>query len=93
MPSVVTNNPSNPQANIAQFNSPSNPLTLTDYDGFTEVKQPYAEEWNFGIQQEIAKGIDRRRELRRVSRRAHGGESADQLPTVQSHARRRAGER
>jgi hypothetical protein len=58
MPSVVTNNPSNPQANIAQFNSPSNPLTLTDYDGFTQVnKLPYAQEWNFGVQHEVGKGI------------------------------------
>jgi Carboxypeptidase regulatory-like domain/TonB-dependent Receptor Plug Domain/TonB dependent receptor len=57
MPSVVTNNPSNPRANIAQFNSPSNPLTLTDYDGFTEVKQPYAEEWNFGVERQLPKGV------------------------------------
>ncbi len=57
MPAVATNNPQNPQANIAQFNSPSNPLTLTDYDGFTQVTPlPYAEEWNFGVQQEVAKG-------------------------------------
>ncbi len=58
MPSVVTNNPKNPQGNIAQFNSPSNPLTLTDYDGFTQVnKLPYAEEWNIGVEHEIAKGL------------------------------------
>jgi hypothetical protein len=58
MPYVVTNNPSNPQANIAQFNSPSNPLTLTDYDGFTQTnKDPYAEEWNFGVQRELVKGV------------------------------------
>lgn len=57
MPSVVTNNPSNPQANIAQFNSPANPLTLTDYDGFTQVKQPYAEEWNLGVERALPKGI------------------------------------
>jgi hypothetical protein len=58
MPYVVTNNPSNPQANIAQFNSPANPLTLTDYDGFTQTnKDPYAEEWNFGVQRELFKGV------------------------------------
>jgi hypothetical protein len=57
MPYVAVNNPKNPQANIAQFNSPSNPLTLSAYDGFTQVSPPpYAEEWNFGVQQEIAKG-------------------------------------
>lgn len=57
MPAVATNNPQNPQANIAQFNSPANFLNLTDYDGFTQASPtPYAEEWNFGIQQEIAKG-------------------------------------
>ena len=57
MPYVATNNPQNPQANIAQFNSPSNPLTLSAYDGFTQVTPtPYAEEWNFGVQQEIFKG-------------------------------------
>ena len=57
MPYVAVNNPQNPQANIAQFNSPSNPLTLSAYDGFTQVSPtPYAQEWNFGVQQEIAKG-------------------------------------
>ncbi len=57
MPSVVTQNIQNPQANIAQFTGPSNPLTLTDYDGFTQASPlPYAEEWNFGIQRQIAKG-------------------------------------
>jgi hypothetical protein len=57
MPYVAMNNPQNPQANIAQFNSPSNPLTLTAYDGFTQVSPtPYAQEWNFGVQQEIFKG-------------------------------------
>ncbi len=57
MPAVATNNPSNPQANIAQFNSPANPLTLSAYDGFTEVRQPYAEEWNLGIERQLPKGI------------------------------------
>jgi hypothetical protein len=57
LPSVVSNNIQNPQANIAQFGTPANPLTLTDYDGFTQVKPlPYAEEWNFGIQREIFAG-------------------------------------
>jgi len=57
MPSVVTNNPQNPQANIAQFGTASNPLTLTDYDGFTQAHPlPYAEEWNFGVQREVLKG-------------------------------------
>jgi hypothetical protein len=58
MPAVVTNNVQNPQANIAQFNSPSNPLTLSAYDGFTEVnKTPYSEQWNFGVEREIGLGI------------------------------------
>ncbi|HUA61771.1 MAG TPA: TonB-dependent receptor [Verrucomicrobiae bacterium] len=57
MPSVVTNNPSNPQANIAQFGTAANPLTLTDYDGFTQAKPlPYVETWNFGIQRQIMPG-------------------------------------
>jgi hypothetical protein len=77
MPSVVTNNPSNPQANIAQFNSAANPLTLTDYDGFTEVKQSYAEEWNFGVQQEIFKGVIA--EVNYVG--SHGVHLAVNLPT------------
>lgn len=58
MPSLITYNPSDPQANIVQFNSPANPLTFSAYDGFTQVnKLPYAEEWNFGLQQEIARGM------------------------------------
>lgn len=78
MPSVVTNNPANPQANIAQFNSPSNPLTLTDYDGFTQVnKLPYAEEWNFGVQREILKGVIA--DVNYVG--AHGVHMAVNLPT------------
>ena len=57
MPPVATQNISNPQANIAQFNSPSNPLTLTAYDGFTQASPlPYAEEWNFGIQRQLMQG-------------------------------------
>jgi Carboxypeptidase regulatory-like domain/TonB-dependent Receptor Plug Domain/TonB dependent receptor len=77
MPSVVTNNASNPRANIAQFNSPSNPLTLTDYDGFTEVKQPYAEEWNFGIERQLPKGVIV--DVNYVG--AHGVHMAVNLPT------------
>jgi hypothetical protein len=57
MPLVATNDPSNPQANIAQFNSASNPLTLSAYDGFTEVKQPYAAQWNFGVERQLPKGL------------------------------------
>jgi hypothetical protein len=57
MPRIAVNDPQNPQANIAQFNSPSNPLTLSSYDGFTQVNPPpYAQEWNFGVQQQVAKG-------------------------------------
>ena len=57
LPSVATNNLQNPAANIAQFGSAKNPLTLTDYNGFTEANPlPYVEQWNFGIQREIAKG-------------------------------------
>jgi hypothetical protein len=58
MPHVVTNNVQNPQANIAQFGTAANPLTLTDYDGFTQVnKLPYAEQWNFGVQREVGHGV------------------------------------
>jgi hypothetical protein len=58
MPHVATNNPNDPQANIAQFNSPSNPLTLTAYGGFTKARpSPYAEEWNLGVQQELPKQV------------------------------------
>ncbi len=56
MPRVATNNPKDPQANIAQFNSAANFLSLTDYDGFTSAKPtPYSQQWNLGVQQEIAK--------------------------------------
>jgi hypothetical protein len=58
MPSIATYIASNPQANIAQFNSPSNPLSLSAYAGFTEAnKLPYAEQWNFGVQHEIVNGL------------------------------------
>ena len=77
MPSVATNNPSNPQANLAQFNSVSNPLSLTDYDGFTEVKQPYAAQWNFGVEQQLPKGIIA--DVNYVG--AHGVHLAVNLPT------------
>jgi hypothetical protein len=57
MPSVVTNNVQNPQANIAQFGTPSNPLTLSAYDGFTQASPtPYAEQWNIGVQRELGRG-------------------------------------
>jgi hypothetical protein len=57
MPYVAMQNLRDPEANIAQFNSPSNFLSLTDYDGFTEASPlPYAEEWNFGVEQQIGKG-------------------------------------
>ncbi len=37
---------------------PPNPLTLTDYDGFSQVNHlPYSEEWNFGVQWEVTRGI------------------------------------
>jgi hypothetical protein len=57
LPPVATNNLQNPQANIAQFGTAANPLTLTDYAGFTQASPlPYTEQWNFGIQREIVKG-------------------------------------
>ena len=57
LPAVAADNVQNPQANIAQFHSAANPLTLTDYNGFTEASPlPLVEQWNFGIQREIAKG-------------------------------------
>jgi hypothetical protein len=57
LPAVATNNVQNPQANIAQSSSAANPLTLTDYNGFTQASpSPYVEQWNFGIEREIAKG-------------------------------------
>ena len=77
MPRIAFNNPSNPQANIAQFGTAANPLTLTDYDGFTQVKQPYAEEWNFGVQRQLPKGV-----LADVSYvGSHGVHLAVNLPT------------
>ncbi len=57
LPPVATNNVQNPLANIAQFGSPGNPLTLTDYNGFTQAGPlPYTEQWNFGIQREVGRG-------------------------------------
>ncbi len=57
LPPVATDSLQNPQANIAQFNSAANPLSLTAYAGFTQFQPPpYAEEWNFGLQREFVKG-------------------------------------
>lgn len=78
MPSVVTNNVQNPQANIAQFGTPSNPLTLTDYDGFTQASPlPYAEQWNIGVQRELGRGTVA--EVNYVG--THGVHLAVNLPT------------
>ena len=56
LPEVATNNLQNPAANIAQFGSAKNPLTLTDYNGFTQANPlPYVQQWNFGIQREISR--------------------------------------
>ncbi|MBV9081784.1 MAG: TonB-dependent receptor [Acidobacteriaceae bacterium] len=78
IPSVATNNPQNPQANIAQFNSPSNPLTLSAYDGFTQVSPlPAAQEWNLGVQQQIGRGT--LLDLNYVG--SHGVHLAVNLPT------------
>ncbi len=57
LPEVATNNVQSPEANIAQFGTAKNPLTLTDYNGFTQASPlPYVEQWNFGIQREVTKG-------------------------------------
>jgi hypothetical protein len=57
LPPVATNSVQDPRVNIVQFGTAANPLTLTDYDGFTQASPlPYTEQWNFGIQREIAKG-------------------------------------
>jgi hypothetical protein len=57
LPEVATNNVQKPEANIAQFGTAKNPLTLTDYNGFTQANPlPYVEQWNFGIQREVTKG-------------------------------------
>jgi hypothetical protein len=57
LPAVATNNVQNPETNMAQFGSAKNPLTLNDYNGFTQASPlPYIEQWNFGIQREITKG-------------------------------------
>ena len=54
---MVANNVQNPQANIAQFGSAANPLTLTGYAGFTQLNpMPAVMQWNFGVQQEVARG-------------------------------------
>lgn len=54
MPLIAVQNLNNPQSTLSQFN-PSNPLS-----GPAEFGQinplPFAEEWNFGVQQEIFKG-------------------------------------
>jgi hypothetical protein len=57
LPAVATNDVQNAAANISQFNSAANPLTLNAYAGFTQAGPiPYTEQWNFGIQREIARG-------------------------------------
>ena len=57
LPAVATNNVQNPQANIVQFDTAANPLSFANYAGFTQASPlPYAEQWNFGVQREIAKG-------------------------------------
>ena len=57
LPPVATYNLQNAAANIAQFNSAANPLSLTSYAEFTQLEPPpYAEEWNFGIQRELTTG-------------------------------------
>lgn len=57
MPAVVTNDVQNPQTNLAQFGSASNPLSLTGYAGFTQINPlPSIQQWNFGVQREIARG-------------------------------------
>ncbi len=57
LPSVATNNVQGPQGNVAQFGTAASPLTLTDYNGFTQAGPlPYVAQWNFGIQREIAQG-------------------------------------
>ena len=92
LPAVATNNVQNPPANIAQFGSAANPLTLTDYAGFTQAR-PAAlrgamELWHSARDRA---GRDRGGELRRNPRRASPHQPADQYRALQSYDRYRGG--
>ncbi|MEO7144121.1 MAG: TonB-dependent receptor, partial [Bryobacteraceae bacterium] len=55
MPLIAVQNLHDPQSTLAQF-SPSNPLSASA--SFAQAGPlPYAMEWNFGVQQELARGL------------------------------------
>src|SRR5262249_28678967 len=55
MPLVAVQNLQNPQSTLAQF-GPTNPLSASA--SFAEAGPlPYASQWNFGIQREVARGL------------------------------------
>ena len=55
MPLVAVQNLHNPQSTLSQF-SASNPISASA--SFSQINPlPYAEEWNFGVQRELARGL------------------------------------
>src|SRR5689334_18974058 len=55
MPLVAVQNLQNPQSTLSQF-GPNNPISASA--SFAEASPlPYAAEWNFGVQRELARGL------------------------------------
>jgi hypothetical protein len=55
MPLIATQNLSNPQSTLSQFNA-ANPISASA--SFAEAGPlPYASEWNFGVQREVLRGL------------------------------------